>query len=159
MKQTTIARTTLQLAPEEIALLQTIAQSQTNMAYSARSLLYLAMGQEFEQNLPPLPDELMSANWQMLINYKQGVQTTAKVPLNISPNPAKDEVFIHFQTENAQPHELLFYDMTGKLINTQRLFGSGIYNLSTTLWNNGIYYYYLVKNDAVFEVGKLIIIK
>ncbi|OWY26257.1 hypothetical protein BVG80_00030, partial [Sphingobacteriales bacterium TSM_CSM] len=153
-------RTPLQLTPTETGLLHTIAQSQTNMAYSAHSLLYLAHGEEYQQNLPPLPDELMTANWQMYINYKQaGLVTNSETHISILPNPSQNEVSIHFQTTNLQPQELLFFDLTGKLRFKQILSSAGTYQLNTIDWSDGMYFYRLIQNGYVTSAGKLIILK
>ncbi|QQS31151.1 MAG: T9SS type A sorting domain-containing protein [Sphingobacteriales bacterium] len=56
MKQTTIAQTAKQLTPTETSLVQTIAQSNTKAAFEAQCIRYLTHGEEYQIQLPPLPD-------------------------------------------------------------------------------------------------------
>ncbi|QQS31153.1 MAG: T9SS type A sorting domain-containing protein [Sphingobacteriales bacterium] len=56
MKQTTIAQTAKQLTPTETSLVQTIAQSNTKAAFEAQCIRYLTHGEEYQIQLPPLPN-------------------------------------------------------------------------------------------------------
>ncbi len=60
----------LQLSPTESSLVHNIAQSNTKAAFEAQCIRYLTHGEEYQIQLPPLPQEVLNGYWQMYINFK-----------------------------------------------------------------------------------------
>ncbi len=55
----------------------------------------------------------------------------------VYPNPANDRVFIDFGDRKGD--ELIVVDATGRVVFTQRIITSGVYELNTSSWSSGLY--------------------
>jgi hypothetical protein len=78
----------------------------------------------------------------------------------IYPNPAKDEAYLDYQLKDGQQGVIYIYSITGQL-----LFEKALANdnnrlvISTSNFNNGLYFYRIIVDKAVVANEKLMIIK
>ncbi|QQS31149.1 MAG: T9SS type A sorting domain-containing protein [Sphingobacteriales bacterium] len=156
MKQTTIAQTTLQLTPTETSLVQTIAQSNTKAAFEAQCIRYLTHGEEYQIQLPPLPQEVLNGYWQMYINFKN-VSTFASNSLQIHPNPASDILTLNYVNTDDVAATLEWYNTVGKVQDIQTLPNSGTYSIDVSQWANGIYFCRMITNGNNITIYKVMI--
>ena len=78
---------------------------------------------------------------------------TIKNPFSISPNPAVDQVTITFKNEGS--FALEFYDLLGKLVQTETITNSGqVINISSL--KSGMYLYRIKDGIKTIQIGKLI---
>jgi hypothetical protein len=95
------------------------------------------------------------------INIEVGTVSTDELEqiqnlLKISPNPATDQVIIHWQGENYQDLTVEIYDMTGKQVRQLRFDYGNILKVNTSEWQNGLYLIRLVSDKGIAS-KKLII--
>jgi hypothetical protein len=110
----------LQLTPTETSLVHTIAQSNTKAAFEAQCIRYLTHGEEYQIQLPPLPQEVLNGYWQMYINFKNA-NTVAKNSLQIHPNPASDILTLNYVNTDDVVATLEWYNTVGKVQHLQTL--------------------------------------
>ncbi len=78
--------------------------------------------------------------------------------LKISPNPATDQVIIHWQGENYQDLTVEVYDMTGKQVRQLCFDYGNILRVNTSEWQNGLYLIRVSDEDFI-QSKKLVIQK
>jgi len=156
MKQTTIAQTAKQLTPTETSLVQTIAQSNTKAAFEAQCIRYLTHGEEYQIQLPPLPQEVLNGYWQMYINFKNS-EKISEPDLNIYPNPSSEKLMLYYTDNKTAPVTLEWYSAEGKLHYIQTFNQSGVYQTDISLWPNGVYYCRIISDIKPLGVQKIII--
>ncbi|HRK29383.1 MAG TPA: T9SS type A sorting domain-containing protein [Chitinophagales bacterium] len=149
--------TYLQLTPEETALVYSIANSNTPVAFEARCIRYLTHGEEYEVPLPPLPQEVLNGNWQTYINFK-GANSNNAAMVGFYPNPAGNLINIQYNASpNNTPAILEWYSTTGKLIHNLSLPQAGNYTLNVGQWTNGLYFCKVIQNGNLISVQKVMI--
>lgn len=72
----------------------------------------------------------------------------------IWPNPFSDALNITIPQSNTSAHELLIYDVTGKLITKKTLQNTNSYSLQNL--SSGLYFYIILKDNQFVKSGKLV---
>lgn len=143
-----------QLTPEETALLQTIAQSQTTSAMSAKVLRYLAYGEDILVQLPPLPDEFSEG---MPIQFKTGNGNSDLI--SMFPNPASGQFQVQYRLPDKSEASLEIYNALDKCLYRQNISETGNLHLNISNWPNGIYFYRLLQNGKAVVSNKLMVVQ
>ena len=99
---------------------------------------------------------------QMESSRLRNPENNSTTPLigKIYPNPAKDEAYFDYQLQDGQKGVIYLYSITGQL-----LFEKALANdnnrlvISTSNFNNGLYFYRIIVDKAVVANEKLMIIK
>jgi hypothetical protein len=149
-------RNLLQLTPTESSLVHNIAQSNTKAAFEAQCIRYLTHGEEYQIQLPQLPQEVLNGYWQMYINFKNA-NTVDKNSLQIHPNPANNILTLNYVNTDDVSATLEWYNTVGKVQHLQTLPNSGTYDLDVSQWANGIYFCRMVENGKSVAIYKVII--
>ncbi len=149
-------RTYFQLTPTETSLVHTIAQSNTKAAFEAQCIRYLTHGEEYQIQLPPLPQEVLNGYWQMFINFK-GSNEVDLSGLKVYPNPANDKLFIEYEGTGKEAVFAKIYNVSGNEMAYKRIEQGTLWELDTENWINGIYFVRLLKSDDKIVLYKVII--
>ena len=149
-------KTSLQLTPTETSLVHNIAQSNTKAAFEAQCIRYLTHGEEYQIQLPPLPQEVLNGYWQMYINFKNA-NTVDKNSLQIHPNPASDILTLNYLNTENEAATLEGDNTVGKGRHLQTLPNSGTYSIDVSQWANGIYFCRMVENGKSAAIYKVMI--
>jgi len=79
--------------------------------------------------------------------------------VNIYPNPASDLINIVFETETDKESVFELYDITGKIILSNKIQAkTTFYSINLNAVKAGIYYYKLIKTDELLANNKLVIL-
>jgi regulation of enolase protein 1 (concanavalin A-like superfamily) len=98
-----------------------------------------------------------TANYKLAPNSsKQVVQQDEKIAVSIYPNPAKVSVNIGLEKFKDIAVEIQLSNITGKILNEVKVIGGGVYEITTSALNTGIYLITL-KGDGFNIVKKLLI--
>ena len=149
-------RTYFQLTPTETSLVHNIAQSNTKAAFEAQCIRYLTHGEEYQIQLPPLPQEVLNGYWQMYINFKNA-NTVATNSLQIYPNPASNLLTLNYVNTDDAVATLEWFNTVGKVQHLQTLQHSGTYSIDVSQWANGIYFCRMVENGNSATIYKVMI--
>jgi hypothetical protein len=132
--------------------------------YQARAVLQKVTGKDVNLLRVPEEDSESRAHGShnegntRLNNLKNSDILTDGV-LEIFPNPAKDGFNLVFLSENAISMRFIIQDILGKTIHSGNLI-SGIRNeISSMNFNNGMYFVSLLKDSAVVDKKKIVIMK
>ena len=79
-----------------------------------------------------------------------------KLELECFPNPARDILHFEFDHPRNRESDLGIYDMTGKLVISEKITGS--LSISTADWLPGTYYYRCQTGDGIL-LGKFMVLK
>jgi hypothetical protein len=143
------------MSTEEDQLLH-IAESNTKAAFEAQCIRYLTHGEEYQIQLPPLPQEVLNGYWQMFINFK-GSNEVDLSGLKVYPNPANDKLFIEYEGTGKEPVFAKIYNVSGNEMAYKRIEQGTLWELDTENWINGIYFVRLLKSDDKIVLYKVII--
>lgn len=148
-------RTFFEITPEEESALLQIADSRSQTAFKAQTMLYLARGLEFEVTLPEL-------NWQTA--FKNGKPDNNRTVL-LQPNPAQNQVTVTYNLDNQAQSpqaqvQLYFYNVSGKLVYQTTLQGAGTESISVNAFQAGIYFCQIIAGSGkILSHQKLVIVK
>ncbi|OWY21585.1 T9SS C-terminal target domain-containing protein [Sphingobacteriales bacterium UPWRP_1] len=120
-----------------------IANSRSQTAFKAQTLLYLARGYEFEVSLPEL-------SWQTA--FKNKTETNSN-PILLQPNPAQNTVTVTYNLYNQQQNpkaeaQLYLYNASGKLVFQTVLQGAGTETISIAHLPAGIYFCQVIADSG-----------
>lgn len=139
------------------------AATTTQTATEARTLLYLRYGEEYPIDLPPLSNLIDPALFEnVYFNFKNGTHNASGLSAAISkpyPNPAQNSFSIDYNLGKDTQAQLTFYNLTGNIQETVTLTGSGTFNVATTAWISGMYYYRIATSNGETLNGKIIVLK
>lgn len=90
-----------------------------------------------------------------------GIEENQNVkPFKLFPNPSNGTVSLQYVLNANDKAEMKIYDVTGKLINSNKLNSIGTQmDVQNNLLKNGVYFYQISVNNKVVQSDKLIIIK
>jgi len=140
-----------------IALLARAKQSNYNLSPAEiRTMLIstgIAQGGNTAQNIGPLPNMMSALNY--LDNYLLSNNKVDAIPMNVYPNPVKNELFITFPAEFSS-NEIIIFDTVGRCVYTAKNYESNA-PLSVSSLKSGMYVLKMKSNNS--EQSKKIIIK
>lgn len=84
-------------------------------------------------------------------------QPANKPKLAVYPNPSTSKLVLSMKTDDNAKYECLITDVRGASIAKLQLPPTGTLEVNTSTYPNGFFYYYLLKDGASIEGGKLII--
>jgi hypothetical protein len=154
----------MQLTPTEEALVRQIAQSNTQAAYDAHSLLFLRYGEEYDIPLPPLPDfindnAVNNFDWSGIYFKTNAAHLPENTIGQVSPNPAQNTAFVPYHIAADKTANLCLYDLYGKLVYTTTLQNSGVAELPTAQQAAGIYILQVTMNGSSIAQQKIVLLK
>lgn len=90
-------------------------------------------------------------------NNNNGIQSLAGLDESfaIYPNPANHQVKLDFEHEGDEQVLFELYDVIGKLHFQKELKAGNVHQFNVAQLNTGLYFYRLVKQDAIIQSGKL----
>lgn len=140
-----------------IALLARAKQSNYNLSPAEiRTILIstgIAQGGNTAQKIGPLPNMMSALNY--LDNYLLSNNRVDAIPMNVYPNPVKNELFITFPAEFSS-NEIIIFDTVGRCVYTAKNYESNA-PLSVSSLKSGMYVLKMKSNNS--EQSKKIIIK
>jgi hypothetical protein len=145
------------ISPDQEATLLNIAQSHTNTAFKAQSVLHIAKGYNFPVILPQMPTN--SGNVFGYTVFKHNTNSLLPLVTALQPNPTNNAAQLSYHLPDQQSATLLLYDINGRLISSNTFSGNGTYTLNTNELTNGVYFYTVQSNHNVLMHNKLVIIK
>lgn len=77
--------------------------------------------------------------------------------IHIYPNPSSDIAMLSL-SDFSLPVSFRVYDLTGRMILQKNNLGNGVYNISTKDFNDGVYFFMLVRDAQLLTEGKLMVI-
>lgn len=134
-----------------------IAHSPTAVGYRAQAILYQARGYEFAAIIPPLENDEYAYTV-----FRQNQHLPKQTDLSIAklmPNPATDCAQLSYDLPDHETLHFFLYDISGKLVMSETLTGSGTYQLATNKLPSSIYYYTLLGSTGTMLTNKLVIVK
>ncbi|MBK8474580.1 MAG: T9SS type A sorting domain-containing protein [Sphingobacteriales bacterium] len=145
--------------PRQEALVRQIAHSGSRAAFEAHALLYMLYGEEFEIPLPLLPDA--AATFIGTNNLGSIAFKTESTPshVTIAPNPAHSSITLTHQIPTNGMGTWQLFDMNGRNIMSQNLFGTGTTNIDISGLPNGVYHYTLSNGGNLSQTDKLVIVR
>ena len=92
----------------------------------------------------------------MIYNSSAGIATNTVKPNNIHVYYAEKNLNVDFSTKTDEQSTLSIYDLTGKLVSSQRLENNKLNTVSVSTLNTGMYLY-LISGTASQKAGKFIV--
>lgn len=140
-----------------IALLSRAKQSNYNLSPAeVRSILVstgIPQGGNTAQKIGPLPNMMSALNY--LDNFLLSNNKVDAIPMNVYPNPVKDELFITFPAEFSS-NEINIFDTVGRCVYTAKNYESNT-PLNVSSLKSGMYILKMKSNNS--EQSKKIVIK
>ena len=85
---------------------------------------------------------------------------TSNAEFKVYPNPANDNFNVNYSISDAQVGTVQVFDVTGKLVYSQKLdANSNSINIETEKWNTGLYSCRIIVNNNIVMNSKISIVK
>ncbi|HRI27870.1 MAG TPA: T9SS type A sorting domain-containing protein [Chitinophagales bacterium] len=155
-------RDIVQLNAGEEDTIRLIANTTTQAAFEARTILYLLHGEEYPVLLPPMPAIINPALMQgVAINFKNGQTNSAggneEIINKPYPNPANGTINIAYQLNSSDIAVFRLFDFTGRIVLESPLTGVGLSTFEVSHLPKGVYLYQVLLNSEGLFNGKLIL--
>ncbi len=90
-------------------------------------------------------------------NFGVGIKENTSPTIHLFPNPAKELLYVHFETGQVKPNEIQIYSIDGKLLHREIInSASNFSQIKTSNFTSGLYFLNLVYDTAILN-RKLII--